>query len=94
MKTETFHQKKNHPEIVKFLNSLGKSFKKLELQTATRKHMSVLKKRMQLKRKVAQIAELTDIDTYDFERLCNELIKTKKISVSAFLDPQEFDQLG
>jgi hypothetical protein len=98
---------KNYP-VKEFLDSISKTFKQFDqrktgVRSSQRNTLFILdqiskqnkikKKREQLKQKVMLINEIACSHTYDFEALCNELIKSGDISVSFFLDDRGFDLL-
>jgi hypothetical protein len=99
---------KNYPEVKGFLDSISKTFKQFEAKRTgvipsqsdtmyiinqISKQNEMKKKREQLNQKVALINQITCSHTCDFEKLCNELIKSGEISVSFFLDDPVSDQL-
>jgi hypothetical protein len=99
---------KNYPEVKGFLDSISRTFKQFEAKRtgvipSQRNTMFILdqiskqneikKKREQLNQKINLINQIACSHTYDFEALCNELIKSGEISVSFFLDDPRSDLL-
>lgn len=104
METETLQTEKSYP-VKEFLDSLSKAVKQLEAQRTgvvpsqaifdkISKQSEMKKKREQLKQRVELINEIACSHTYDFEELCNELVKSGELSVSFFLDGLEYDLLN
>lgn len=82
MKTETLQTQKNYP-VQKFLDSLGESFKKLDMQISAREIAISLK---QIKRinKLISVVNLHSgcKETTDIERHIQEMIATPNIKIS------------
>jgi hypothetical protein len=104
---DTAQTEKNYP-VKQFLDSLGVQFrefnsKRTDGRSSQSNTMFIIdqiskqnekkKKRELLNQKVARINKITCSHTYDFEALCNELVKSGDISVSFFLDGRGFDLL-
>jgi hypothetical protein len=99
---------KNYP-VKQFLDSIGQQFKvfdskstlvkssyrnTLYIMDRISKQNNIKNKRELLKQKVMKIERETGIYTLNVELLLRELLKQDQVSVYAFLDQKEFDQLN
>jgi hypothetical protein len=97
----TIETEKSYP-VQHFLDSLNETYMRLVTDVRSSKSANLVnriekvnevRKREQLNQKVTMINKITCSYTYDFEELCNELIKSGDISVSFLLDERESDLL-